>query len=148
MSKKKRRMNHTRKKKKGQPIKKLITLNKTTRKINTAYEKAKLYKEDKNKSKSSVIKKEDAVNLVDNKIKNLIKLVNHEKLQNFSPKNDFHQVTNITCLNKMNENKIMLIDQLQFLLQHMEIERPNYVLHPLEKFCHFHKPHWSMYKLL
>ena len=44
MSKKKRRMNHTRKKKKGQSIKKLITLNKTTRKINTAYEKAKLYK--------------------------------------------------------------------------------------------------------
>lgn len=85
---------------------KVVKLKDDIRKINTLYEKAALYKT-KLTSKKAISRKK-VNSLLDNKIKNLMKLFTNEKLKDLKPQDDFHKVTNITWINKMknaNEEK-------------------------------------------
>lgn len=85
---------------------KVVKLKDDIRKINTLYEKAALYKT-KLASKKAISRKK-VNNILDNKIKNLMKLFTNEKLKGLKPQDDFHKVTNITWINKMknaNEEK-------------------------------------------
>jgi putative endopeptidase len=85
---------------------KIIRIKDDINKINTLYKKAALYKIKKTKHKSISRKKVNQI--LDNKIKNLMKLFNSEKLKGLNPQDDFHKVTNITWINKMknaNEEK-------------------------------------------
>mgnify|MGYP004000426915 CR=1 FL=1 len=85
---------------------KVVKLKDDIRKINTLYEKAALYKT-KLASKKAISRKK-VNNILNNKIKNLMKLFTNEKLKGLKPQDDFHKVTNITWINKMknaNEEK-------------------------------------------
>lgn len=97
-------MQKTRKKVKSKILKnktlKVVKLKHDIKKINKIYNKAALYKS-KIPSKKSVSRKH-VETILDNKIKNLMKLFNSEKLYGFKPQDDFHKVTNITWINKMN----------------------------------------------
>jgi predicted metalloendopeptidase len=85
---------------------KVVKLKDDIRKINTLYEKAALYKT-KLKTRKAISRKK-VNNILDTKIKNLMKLFTNEKLKGLKPQDDFHKVTNITWINKMknaNEEK-------------------------------------------
>ena len=85
---------------------KVVKIKDDIRKINTLYEKAALYKT-KLASKKTISRKK-VNNILNNKIKNLMKLFTNEKLKGLRPQDDFHKVTNITWINKMknaNEEK-------------------------------------------
>ena len=84
----------------------IVKLKNDIKKINTLYEKAALYKT--NIKTKKAISREKVNKLLDNKIKNLLKLFTNEKLKGLNPQEDFHKVTNITWINKMknaNEEK-------------------------------------------
>jgi putative endopeptidase len=67
------------------------------------YETVGLYKEDNRQPKQIDNKKIGDV--LDTKIKHLLSMFKDESLLNKSPKTDFHEVTNITWMNKMNKSK-------------------------------------------
>lgn len=84
---------------------KIQKIDNNIRKINTLYEKAALYK---TKTAKRAISRNKVNDILDNKIKNLMKLITNEKLKGLKPQDDFHKVTNITWINKMqnaNEEK-------------------------------------------
>ena len=84
---------------------KIVKLKNDIKKINTLYEKAALYK---NNVTQRSISRTKVNQILDNKVKNLMKLFKNEKLKGLNPQTDFHKVTNITWINKMknlNEEK-------------------------------------------
>lgn len=81
---------------------KVIKVDNNIKKINTLYAKAALYKNNKTVKTIS----NDKVNeILDNKIKNLMSIFTNEQLKDISPQSDFHKLTNITWINKMNSSK-------------------------------------------
>ena len=67
------------------------------------YNKSKIYKT--NTKTKKTIRRNDVNNILDTKVEKLLSLFDNERLKNISPQKDFHELTNITWLNKMDKNK-------------------------------------------
>jgi putative endopeptidase len=71
-------------------------------KINQVYQEASLYK---NNEQYKKVNGKNVNKIIDEKVKHLLKLFEDERIQNLSPKEDFHQVTNVSWINDMKKKK-------------------------------------------
>ena len=99
---KEKNKNKTKTKTKTKKIK-IIKIDKNNiKKINNVYQNASLYKDT---AKLKKVQGKDINKIIDEKMENLLKLFDDERLKNISPKEDFHQLTNISWINGMNQKK-------------------------------------------
>lgn len=71
--------------------------------INKTYNHSKIYND--TKSKYTAVDQSKVNTIIDTKINNLLKIFDDERLQNIRPQTDFHKVTNLTWINKMDGTK-------------------------------------------